>query len=72
MLEQIIALARSLAPLVSPVEVTVEGIVAAIKAAKGAAAQSDDQADADLRALAIEALAAKAARDQAAAGGDPQ
>jgi hypothetical protein len=59
----------ALEPLVAPTVVTVESAVAAIKAAGG---MTDATADVDLTALITEALAAKAARDVAAAGGDPQ
>lgn len=65
----IIALITALEPLVAPTVVTVESTVAAIRAAGG---MTDATAEADLTALVTEALAAKAARDVAAAGGDPQ
>lgn len=72
MLQNIIALATALAPFVQPAEVLAETIFAAIKAAKGSVGETDAQADDDLRALIAEALTAKAARDAAAAGNDPQ
>lgn len=65
----IIALAQALAPLVAPLTVTVEQIIGALK---GAGVLSDDQITADLQALIIDALAAKAEADLAASGNDPQ
>lgn len=64
--ENIIALAQALEPIVVP---TAEAIVGAIK---GSGAMSADQIDADLQALIVEALAAKAEADKAASGNDPR
>jgi hypothetical protein len=68
-LASVLAFIQALAPLVAPTELTIESIVASIKAAGG---MTGPAADADLTALVTEALAAKQARDLAAAGGDPQ
>lgn len=65
----VLAFIQALAPLVAPTELTVESIVASIKAGGG---MTDPAADTDMAALVTEALAAKAARDAAAAGNDPQ
>jgi len=65
----IIQFITALEPLVAPTVVTVESAIAAIKAAGG---MTDEAADADMRALVVEAMAAKASRDAAAAGNDPQ
>ena len=59
----------ALEPLVAPVELTADSILASIKAAGG---MTDAAADADMIALITDALAAKADRDRAAAGLDPQ
>lgn len=68
-LEGVIAFISALEPLVAPTVVTIESAIAAIKAAGG---MTDETADADMRALIGEALVAKASRDAAAAGKDPQ
>lgn len=68
-LADVIGFITMLEPLVAPTVVTVESAIAAIKAAGG---MTDDTADADLRQLVVDAMAAKAARDAAAAGLDPQ
>lgn len=62
---ELMQLAAALEPFVV---VTVDALTGALK---GAGAQSDEQTDEDLRALVIEALAAKAEADSAAAGNDP-
>lgn len=59
----------ALEPLVAPIELTAESILASIKAAGG---MTDAAAEADMLALITDALAAKVDRDRAAAGLDPQ
>ncbi len=66
---EILALVNALTPLVAPTVVSVEHVMGALR---GAGAISDPQADADLRALVIKAIAAKAEADRAAAGDDPR
>jgi hypothetical protein len=62
---QLIALAQALEPFIAPAEVTVEAIIGAIR---GAGGMTEDEADADLRALIGEALQAKADADREANG----
>ncbi len=71
-LESIIALAKALAPYVQPAEAIGEAIFAAVKSIGAGQTETEAQADDDLKALIAEALVAKAARDNAAAGNDPQ
>jgi hypothetical protein len=66
-LPQIVTLITALAPLVVGGAVGVEHVVAAIQAVRPEA-----EVDDDLRALIVEALAAKAEADRAAAGEDPR
>jgi hypothetical protein len=72
-LAAIAALANGLSPFIPLATMGVDAIVGAIKGAQVAAGvMTDDAADADLRALVVEALAAKAEADRAAAGTDPR
>jgi hypothetical protein len=64
-INQIIAIATALQPYAAPIE---GAVVAVVKAIEGKNAADDSAADADLRQLVQDALAAKAEADAAAAG----
>jgi hypothetical protein len=69
-LGQLIALANALTPWAPVVQSGIIGVEQIIGAIRGVV--PDAEVDADLRALIVSALAAKAEADRAAAGDDPQ